>query len=244
MSTVDFEILKKVPTKTERLISGYFREYQTILSKIHGQNSYYNIPQLSLMITLSYYALCEYFKIINEDTIALSENNTCITRKDGTWNNTSYGNVTVNPSKDEGIYKWYIKILKMSFAGMIGIGGNHESVKEQDALNYDNCRPSYVFNCYYGGIITNTIADFVTKSYMNAPFGRIRAPYLRDGDTLCVEFNVDQKYIKYYLNEKDFGIAFTEKDIIINQDIEYRLGISLCDGGDSFKIFNFEHEFC
>ena len=72
MSTVHFEMSKKnVDRRSELLVSGYFREYQSILANIHQNNPYYNIPKLALITTLSYSATIEMFamslldKIIN-----------------------------------------------------------------------------------------------------------------------------------------------------------------------------------
>ena len=54
--SLDFQRLKKIDETDQLLISGYFREYETVLLNINNNNSYYNIPQLSVSITLLYYA--------------------------------------------------------------------------------------------------------------------------------------------------------------------------------------------
>ena len=64
---VNFASLKDVDDETQFLVSGFMREYQCILFKQHENNPYYNIPKLSIFLTLSYYTLTGY-KILEFDS--------------------------------------------------------------------------------------------------------------------------------------------------------------------------------
>ena len=79
--SVDFEMLKKVDLNAEYLVHGYFREYEMILLNIGKNNPYYNIPELSIYVTLSYYCIIECFSIIPEN-VELSEDKTCILKEE------------------------------------------------------------------------------------------------------------------------------------------------------------------
>ena len=60
MSSEQLAALKDVDDAIQALIAGYFREYQYILSKSHDNNPYYNIPQLSISLTILFYTLTGY----------------------------------------------------------------------------------------------------------------------------------------------------------------------------------------
>ena len=60
----NFKLLKRVPQSQKCLITGYLREYESILLSDNDNNPYYNIPQLSILLTLSYYAVIEYFEFV------------------------------------------------------------------------------------------------------------------------------------------------------------------------------------
>ena len=77
MDNLDLELLKTIDSNTKQLVRGYYRENHTSLFGKYN-NAYYNICEISIYITLSYYTMVEYFSIINEDLIVLSDAQTGI----------------------------------------------------------------------------------------------------------------------------------------------------------------------
>ena len=64
MISINFGKLNKVDLRSHLIVFGYFRNIQNFLLKNNNNNPYYNIPETSLFICLSYYYLCEFFDIV------------------------------------------------------------------------------------------------------------------------------------------------------------------------------------
>ena len=233
MASIDFELLKKIDLKTKHAVTGYIRRHRNDYNQ-------QNVPDLIMFIILSYYAIMEYFGVINEAKVKLTEDNTCIKKiSEHFWDNTSYGNITINPMKDKGVYKWWIRIEQFVSNAVIGFGTEHESIN----TSIDNDDGFYyILNCYTGSIQAKGWDRWNDKIYVIDEFNtREFRQRVNVGDILCVEFNIDEKYIKYYLNDKDYGVAFDANDIEINEEIEYKLGVSFY-GECRFRLIRFEHQ--
>ena len=70
---VDFARLKRIDPRDRLLIYGYFREYEAILLMQNDNNSYYNMAELSILITLLYYAIT--YEILEFDPLFKSAKN-------------------------------------------------------------------------------------------------------------------------------------------------------------------------
>ena len=233
MAAFDVDRINKIDSSTKSLINGYFRDYQRILSKIHDDNPYYNIPQLSIYVTLSYFAVIEYFHIVS-DAVILSKDKTSITRitDDSCWQNTNYGRITINPSKDKGIYQWYIQIKLMQLSTYIGF--QSDSNIETDTIFGSKGGCNYSLNGYNGSIDGMGYDTLEYRSYVK----KITPSWegFNSGDIVCIEFNMNERFIKFYINDKDYGIAFKSEEI---KDDDYRFAVSLCDGKDCFILHKF-----
>ena len=161
--------------------------------------------------------------------------------------NISYGNVTINPCLDSGIYKWYLQIIQMNRSIILGIGGNHKVINKR--LGYSGGAPNYTIDISNGSINANCVQALHGKKSQYNNYGIPQNFHLQSGDILCMEFNVDKVCLKFHVNDKDFGIAFKESDIAVGvnqytkKNIEYKLAVSLGDPGDSVKLIKFEHIF-
>lgn len=223
--------LKRVKQWQRSLISGYFRECQAVLSKMHDNNPYYNIPELSLLVTLSYYAMKEYFEQIpldKEAKIQLTNSDCTVKMQAGKWGNACIGSQIIDPSINKMNYKWMIKFDKMIANAEIGFISDFDT---ECTISYTDS-PQYVMDCKYGSI---TICD----EYANQnPF---REHDVRQGDTICLEFNVDGEgsYISFSNNRthKRFVIKSDE----IKMEFKYRMAVSLYQPSDSLSIVDFEY---
>ena len=58
-----------------------------------------------------------------------------------------------------------------------------------------------------------------------------------------MELNLNEKYIEFSVVGTDDKIttSFTMKQLQTDDNLVYRLGISLCNPGDCFKLLDFEY---
>ena len=233
---MDLRSLKRVPQRQKDLVAGYLKEYQAILLNSNENNPYYNIPELLTFVTLSFYAVIEYFEIIAKDEVELSNDDCTVTKiSDDVWGNTSYGTQTIDPLKHKGNYKWSIKIEKMQFITDIGFACNTNEPKK---VLY-GLTPHYTLDCKYGCVegIQNSL------NYLEQmPRQRLaEREDIKDGDIICLEFNVDgdDSYIAFSRK----GAKTNERCIIdakwIVMGAKYRLAVSMHTQGDSIAIVEF-----
>ena len=232
-----FECLKQIDCKTEYLVSGYFREYQCILSGKNADNPYYNIPKLSLYVTLSYYAIIEYFEMV-PDTVKLSEEKCCITYNSNNYHyNASYGKILIDPLTDRGIYKWSLKLkwIKTIVIALVSDTNCDKSIYQTTIGT-----PWYALS---------TSGSLDAEANKNKTFVMDRhylkdGEKLRNGDVICLEFRLDsdKSYIKFHVNGIDKGIAFKSNEIQLNGDIKYRLAITMSNETDSVTIVEFKQQ--
>ena len=251
----EFEVLKNVEQRTKWLISGYFREHESII-KLNRSQAYYNIPLLTQTITLSYYAIIEYFAkfYVPHYCILLTDDDTKIRRKADNkaygyfdeWKNTSFGNKRINPCEDFGIYQWVIKIVNMKKDAMIGFGSD---CMNMNANLCETVPPYYALKCSTGCLQ----ARYKTGKWS---WGIDERVYIntngdnafKNGDVICLEFKIDSNksvndsYIKFYVNGVDKGIAFNAKELELDTPFNtYRVAVSLCQDDDCFQIIDFKH---
>ena len=214
------------------LITGYFREYESVLLSDNDNNPYYNVPQLSILVTLSYYAVIECFEIVPKNMILLSNDDRTITKTAlGAWGNTCWGKQVIDPSKDKGHYKWLIKIEKMRTNSEVGFGSDFNNIL---IGLYHTAAPYYTLDCYFGYI--DGTGD---KPVEERPC--FTEAEIKSGDIICLEFNIDgdNSYIR-------FSRVGTNEQVTINADeikmdgIKYRLAVSVANLDDSFSILDFQ----
>ena len=232
MST-DLKAISKIPQHQRSLISGYLREYEAFFFKEHDDNPYYNISELAVLLTLSFYAILEYIDIYRDDMIELSNDNQTITKLSGlVWGNASFGIQHIDPINDNLNYKWSIQIEKMCSIAEIGFT-SCDNVDSGIAL-YQLC-PFYGLNCYAGIVEGKNNNNEKIVHELLAP-----AISIKTGDIIDLEFNADgnNSYIKFSV--KGTAKACTIKAYAIELNIKYRMALSMEAKGDSLTIIDFQ----
>ena len=227
--SLNFEALNKISPSQRDLVFGYLREYESILNQDDENNPFYTIPDLIIYITLSYY-MFEYFKLYPEIIKAPDDHRT-VTRCENSniWHNVCYSATEINPAKDKCSYQWIVKIESMKDCLLIGFGSDYET---PNVISLHDTQSAYYLLHPYSGRVDGTGNKQVdAREYME--YGSVKS-----GDTICLEFSCygDKSYIKYYVNDVDKGVAFSADEINMDNNITYRMAVSLCDAGDSVTI--------
>ena len=65
---------------------------------------------------------------------------------------------------------------------------------------------------------------------------------IKVGDTVCIELNLNEKYLEFSVidTDKSIIISFTKEQLQTNDNLKYRLTVSLVHSGDCYKLINFE----
>lgn len=78
-SGTDFARLKRINPSDRLLIFGYLREFETVLLQQNGNNPYYNVPELCMLLTLLYYTfgyeILKFDPEYKSDAVKLKNNN-------------------------------------------------------------------------------------------------------------------------------------------------------------------------
>ena len=204
-----------------------------ILNRDDEITTVYTISELIIYVTLSYYYMSEYFELYPK-FIEASGNQKVITRAgSSSWDNVCYGAKTIDPAQN-GSYRWDIKLESYDGGMMIGIGSDYESV---DVLHLLHTKSAYyVLNCYFGGLLQIGDKGLRGREYLGQKT-------LKKGDTIGLDVNCDgdNSYIKYYVNDVDKGIAFTANEIEMDDNITYRMAVSLHLPTDCVRITDFKY---
>ena len=91
----------------------------------------------------------------------------------------------------------------------------------------------YWLNHSYGGKLRN----HVTACYENKEYGKD----VVNGDIICMELDLKDCNVSFYVNNENQGIAF--KNVEIGEDIDYRLIVSLAVNGTSVSIIKFTQQY-
>ena len=211
---IDFDELRKVDERSQLVVFGYIRNVEIEFDS----NSSNPIPPLISYICLMYFYVIEYFEFIGNH-IKLSENKSTISKTDNGWTSTSYGSV-ITPSTDPLTAKWFIKLINPKNANIIiGIQSSNIDINQPFTWNRTG-------DMYYGfylatGTKHQNKSDYRIRSCIYVKTTQL---YKKD-DIIIMELNMDQRYIRFYHNDQDLGIAF--RDIEQNQDLDYRLCVAL-----------------
>ena len=71
------------------------------------------------------------------------------------------------------------------------------------------------------------------------PLIDILADGVHPNDIISLRLDLKKREFRIFINDKDQGIAYNGQNINIDDDIEYRLAITMCDSGDCVEIINF-----
>ena len=126
------------------------------------------------------------------------------------WNNTSYGLLTI-PSMNGGVYKWTLKIHYISkHLSIVGITSDLDCMKHSISRTD---KPHYILHSE-------------------------RAKRNGDYSQVDVELDLNDKVIRFYID----GVVLRKscKKIRCDDNIKYKLAVSLFETGDKVSIINFE----
>ena len=221
MATLDFEIIKSIPQSIKDIIFGYLRNNQQILFKSKN-NPYYNIPQLVAFIILSFYQNVEYFSEHGQ-SIKLNKKTNTISHE-GKEYGTAYGNININ-GEINALYIWTIKILLDRKCIYIGLDSSNKKFINDDFSDYATNNNDFYAFC--DGYIYN-------QQILEDEYSELS---VKNNDIIKMELNTKDKTLKYYINDKDQGIAF--KNIAFKNKI-FNLAIGfLSRSTESVQLIDF-----
>ena len=246
MALTNFEAIKNADQKTKDIVNCFMKQLQELLP--YQQNPYYNIPAIVFMITMSYYYNPEYFTTYGNYMQLNEDKNEIYLQPSAKYElvtNTAYGNIVITKS-DIGKHIWTFKIIETNKEVVMGIGldSSNKEFPNKDFVTDDNTHSYYVYSSYadvesYEDIETITGERYhneavdehsYTKSYGDA--------YTGTSCEVKMELNMDEKTIRYYVNDEDQGVAF--KDICFRNDEEYKMCISF-DESVTVQLRNYQH---
>ena len=233
-------------------VFGYVRRLESLF-RLSSTQLFQNIPATVTYLCISYYEPKEYFDMINNIDIKLSEDKTSIKkcrqrpnqsilRKYGySLDNTSFGKLMI-PSTSQFICKWYLKFnnipkrLRLFCPFIIGVASVSESSSTDKAFNYkhNNYHKFYSYE-------TASIASKILKSHNENDYVRDYGTNFKENDIICLKLDLKERQITFSKNDKSFGIAFDNIDI--GEDIEYRLAVTIGHLHGDISILKFEERY-
>ena len=221
------EILKSIDHATDHLLHGYIREGEKLL-KNHESVV---IPPLVIYTVLMYYWLKEYFAVINDEKVSLSNDKMKLGFKVGSWTNSSFGNFKID-SMCNNIYKWRLKIESAGSENLLfGISSGNDT---EQVFVWDLNAFFYGVNAFNGEKITH-------KENRSGKFDFDATKYIsRIGcnDEVKIVLDLSNKCISFCVNDEDKGIAFD--NVKCEKGLEYRLVVSSCSESISIELLDLE----
>ena len=240
-SDLNFDKIKHVNGRTESLISGYIHEYEKKFSVI--------VPELVVFYCILFYHQFEFFTA-HGTNITISDHLTTATFNNKTrCTHTVYGNAEIKKSLN-AILIWTIKIVKIG-SGVVD-GDCEDLYLGIDSSNKDNIKSDFC------GMSSSIYYAFGTDHarWTNAPYTydkpleelepdfdryEIYGEYLKDGDVVKMEVNTDKEYLKYFINDEDFGIAYQNIFTMGAAHFEcFHFAAAMRNKGTSIQILDFE----
>ena len=213
---VSLKSLSRIDDRAKYAVSGWLR-------KEDNSMNLYHIPLISCLCVL-FFGGSEIFEIPGND-VKISEDGKSITKIGNEWNdnrNTSYGMKRIW-SKSDVIYQWNL-MIKAYITGMyIGLS----SVICPDKYYPRQVGQHYVY--WNEGMLRRVNGEWDYKYGTHA----------KVCDIVSIRLDLKNREIRILVNGEDQGIAYQGDDITIDDDIEYRLAIIMCDPGDCVEIVDF-----
>lgn len=224
--------LPKANQRQKDSVKGWIRNEQKL-------NKLWNIPSLIQSLCIIYFN--EYDELSTENCGALvdiSNDKTSITKRETNLSNLyCFGTLRIPSLNNNNIYRWDVQIIKWTPGvhgfdnAMIGVSSRTKLWKSPGTNLTPYCR---ALEYAYGD----------TGKIMNpAWYSRTRDRWsdygdkAKENDIISVELDIGDSTVRFYVNDKDQGIAY--KDIKKGEDIQYRFIFgALCDGTE-LKLMNF-----
>ena len=214
MSAIRFN---DIPDDTKCVLSGYIRNMQKYIDN--------DIPEVIMMIILSFYYIAEYFK---DTDCKGSENNTKIVSTGS--NRNAYGNIHID-STIPTVHHWKFKIGKVQYSGTYTIGIAEISVFKQRGI-WMTTGKGYA----YDGTGTSRIPS--VKGYSFKWGGTAR---FKEGDILEMVLDLKNKILIYQVNDNKSESTLIN-NIKTGIDIEYKLAVMLSTSGDWIQLISYYQE--
>ena len=198
---------------TRVLLFGYSRQIQKEIQHI--------IPDTVIIICLSYYYINEYFADAPGD-YSVDKTGQIIEKVNNVLNRSSCYGFKEIKSLNAGIYTWKFRLNGKYTSMYIGITSKYEKLKEDfwnmyDGYNYCITSTGRKKSCGKG-------SDYYTNGYAA-------------GDIIKMELNLNKKTLKYYKNDHDQGVAYS--NIKCGELINYKMAISFLHKKSKLTLLNF-----
>ena len=219
----------RIDEKTKLIVFGYCR--------MNKSNT--DIPSEVVFLCIKFYFQPEQFELSGDD-ISISDNNTKITldiNYPTGGSCSAYGHMII-PSISQYIYEWELKYNNDG-------GWNYVIVEISSSADYANRGFSDTRNESYGyGYWSPSGSKVRCKPgfYMEPSRGNRYGSKYGQGDIIKIKLNLIKKELSFFVNDKDQGIAW--KDIKCNDDIQYRLAVTLTQQNSSVSIISFVKKEC
>eukprot|EP01084_Bolivina_argentea_P018751 34890_1 len=200
------------------IVNGFIRQSNELLPV--SRSPYFNIPKAIIQLCFEYYFINEYWDILGKDT-KISLDKTSLIKIQSGWDNTSYGKNTI-PSIGNYIYKWKIKIDKLTNHGMyIGIASNHNETHlgfQDTFIDYN-----YVWDGGFGLCFCQSVVI------------EMSIPYDED-DIIYIQLNTQNGTLMFAVNDEQ-DKPFPIKQ---NENINYKLAVSMMNPNDCIIVDDFK----
>ena len=228
-----FSKLKFVDEKSPKLVFGYIRAIErTVTSKEH------EIPDdIKNLCLLYFYIIFEQFDVASHRLKLSSsdkdkENDIVEQIHAASWNNV-FGKRIIDPEQNPNcIYIWTLQFKcnpdqENSSTPSIGIISKDNKCYT-DMTEYCFMYDNHNFYCWETAWSASRMRGKETSSYAQT--------FIRSGDIIKMEFNVKNKSLRFYCNDKDLGVSQDNIDI----NCQYCLALSFATQTHSMQILNFE----
>ena len=205
-----FKKIKSINQWEKDLVIGYTKKAQKLVKPNQ-------IPTAISYLCLVYYYQYDYFVFGGNkiDGIHINDKNDTVTViDDGVGSSYVYGIMSIS-DEIPLIYRWTFKLLNKGeeFYNDLAIGISNETDSEHD----------------YYRIFSQGEKDSLDSL---AEYAQL----LNSGDVIIMEVNVKNGEMRYYVNDKDHGIAFENIDFKKNK---YKMEICVGDKGFEIKLIDF-----
>lgn len=137
------------------------------------------------------------------------------------WNTTCVSNLV----SEKKVHKWSLKILTSEYSNIM-IGIVPHSIDQLENRIYS--KQGWFLCCRNGNLFSGPSIYFYEQPYYSS---KIFA-----GANIDVELNLSLRTIRYFLDGKDLGIAYSG----IPDDQPLRLAVLFCEKGDSVKLLSYQ----
>ena len=236
MMSTSFNLLKYVDDKSRDLAFGYIR---TMENKLQQPNQF-EIPREIKNLCLMYYFEFEQFYEYDETVLKVSSssehrhNDIVQQIATGCWYSV-YTRFIIDPEQQpNAIYIWRVQFTRpieryKKASPAIGIvSAEHNPLNSYCFMSYD-----HQFYCWQTAWQNARTTKQKGDSTLSPEYGGQKG--LDTGDIVTIELDIKNKWLRFYLNDRDLGIAHEN----INMDYKYKLGISFAHFGHKMQLLDF-----